>query len=96
MNQHLATKANQALDLNDAVRHIQSRQEFLAFARTFLSSLRSRPEDWTNRDLASFLEAMTAWIEDMDGYYQSRGEPVPEQPTWKALGQVLLAARIYE
>ena len=40
--------------------------------------------------------SLAAWAEDMDGYYLNAGGPVPEQPTWKTLADMLLAARIYE
>ena len=48
------------------------------------------------RDLPAFLEAMAAWVEDMEGYYQNRGEELPDQPRWRTLGEILLAARVYE
>ncbi|MGH2599621.1 MAG: DUF7660 family protein, partial [Dehalococcoidia bacterium] len=44
----------------------------------------------------SYLSAMAAWAEDMDGYYENRGDPVPKQPSWRTLGELLLAARVYE
>lgn len=73
-----------------------SRKEFVEFVRGFAEQCRQRPEEWENRDLPSFLEAMAAWVDDMDGYYRNRGEAVPEQPTWKMLVQILQAARVYE
>ena len=73
-----------------------SRKEFVDFVRALAEHCRQRPEEWENRDLPSYLEAMAAWVEDMDGYYQNRGEAAPEQPTWKTLEQILQAARVYE
>jgi hypothetical protein len=32
----------------------------------------------------------------MEGYYNNRGEAMPETPDWQTLGQMLLAARVYE
>jgi hypothetical protein len=32
----------------------------------------------------------------MEGDYHNRGEAVPEQPSWKTLGEILVAATIYE
>ena len=38
-----------------------------------------------------------AWTTDMDGYFRNiQGNPAPEQPTWRLIGYMLLAARIYE
>lgn len=81
---------------NERVDHITTREDFVTFVRRLVNSLEENPADWENRDLRAFLEAMAAWVEDMDGYYENRGEPIPQQLDWKTLGQILLAARIYE
>ncbi len=64
--------------------------------RALAEALRQRPEAWENADLGPFLEAMSAWIEDMDGYYRNRGEAVPNRPDWSTLAEILAAARVYE
>ncbi len=84
------------LELQQAAARIRSRQDFVAFTRTLAEDARRNPGEWENRDLPSFLAALAAWIEDMDGYYANQGEPIPEPPTWKAMGEFLLAARVYE
>jgi hypothetical protein len=85
-----------AIQLNELIKQIDCRDAFVTFVQALLRDLQQRPEEWENRDLATFLSAMVAWVEDMDGYYQNLGEAVPAQPTWKTLGQMLLAARVYE
>jgi hypothetical protein len=94
MNKNAALKVNQPLEV--AVQHIRSRTDLAAFIGALLVDLKDRPNDWDNRDLNHFLEAMSAWVQDMDGYFQNIGETVPDQPDWKTLGQILLAARVYE
>lgn len=84
------------MKLEASVDSIETRQEFVSFLGRLLESLTERPGDWENSDLAAFLSAMEAWVEDMEGYYENRAEPVPGQPSWKTLAQILLAARIYE
>jgi hypothetical protein len=73
---------------------IQTRDDFVQFARDLAANLRDNPDEWTNPDLATYLAALAAWVEAMDGYFQNRGELVPEQPTWKTLGQILYAAKV--
>ncbi len=51
---------------------------------------------WENADLESFLRAAAAWVEDMDGYYESLGEPAPQEPTWAVVADVFRAAKSYE
>ncbi|MGH7970069.1 MAG: DUF7660 family protein, partial [Limisphaerales bacterium] len=43
-----------------------------------------------------FLEALGAWVQDMDGYYRNQGKPVPEQLDWKTFSDILMAAKMYE
>jgi hypothetical protein len=82
--------------LDEQAAQIRSRKDFIAFARTLLIDLKEHPEQWENNDLPSFLEALSAWVADMNGYYPNRGETVPKVPTWGMFGQIFLAARIYE
>jgi hypothetical protein len=96
MNQQLTTSSPSQLNLDEAVGRLQSREDFVVFLRGLSADLQRNPEQWANRDLPAFLEAMSAWVEDMEGYYRGRGEPMPEQPRWQTLGQILLAARVYE
>lgn len=74
---------------------INTRQDLAIFVAEVAKQLRDRPEEWPNNDLNSFLEAFSAWIEDMDGYYQNRGEVMPEQPSWRTIGHMIAAALVY-
>jgi hypothetical protein len=94
MNQQLKTTPD--LNLNEAVQQLRSREDLVVFLRALHADLQKNPDQWANRDLPHFLDAMSAWVEDMEGYYRDRGESVPAQPGWQTLGQILLAARIYE
>jgi len=96
MNQKTTPQANGAQSLEECAQQVHSREEFLALVRGMVRDLRNNPDAWENRNLDSFLDALASWVEDMDGYYLNAGEPVPEQPTWKTLAEMLLAARIYE
>jgi hypothetical protein len=82
--------------LDQNVNNIQSREDLVSFIKALRHDLKQAPDSWTNADLDSFLEAMAAWIEVMDGYYRNLGEPMPEQPTWSTIGQILIAAKMYE
>ncbi len=96
MNQNASTELAATLPLEEAAEHICCRQDFVAFAGSLLADLRQQRDRWENADLTSYLEAMAAWVNDMPGYYKNRGEPVPDQPSWKTLARILLAARTYE
>jgi hypothetical protein len=84
------------LDLVDQVHAIHSREDLVAFLYALSHTLDAKPEWWENADLASFLTALARWLQDMEGYYLGRGEPVPETPSWKVIGDMLMAATMYE
>ena len=96
INNGAATPPDTELDFNDWSRGVRSSTDFSAFVLALVAHFRQNPDSWENKDLASFLEALGAWAEDMDGYFKSRGESVPEAPTWAAFAQMLLAAKVYE
>jgi hypothetical protein len=82
--------------LNDQVEAIQTREDFVGFVRDLVRDLRANPGEWQNQTLDAFLEAVAAWVEDCDGYYRNWGKTSPQEPNWKILGEVLLAAKVYE
>jgi len=42
------------------------------------------------------LEAASAWVTDMDGYFLNQGRPIPDSPSWALIATILSAALIYE
>ena len=84
------------MSLNETVSQIQTREDFIQFLQELLRDLRTAPEQWENATLEDFLEAMAAWGEDADGYCANQDITVPQQASWKTLGEMLLAAKIYE
>jgi hypothetical protein len=75
---------------------IRSREDFITFVRALSKDFRDNPQSWENDNLERFLEALGAWVEDMDGYYLNQGNTVPQQLDWKTLADMLMAAKKYE
>lgn len=74
--------------------NIATREDLVKFIEILANESTSASKTWENEDLPSFLEAMAAWVEDMDGYYKNKVESVPTQPSWKTIekgGQVKCA-----
>ena len=84
------------MTLAEHTNSIRSREDFVAFVKALRKDLHDNPATWENANLERFLEALAAWVEDMDGYYANRGKPVPQQPDWKAAAEMLMAAKMYE
>ena len=75
---------------------VKSRHDLVLFIKVLAEDLTNNPDSWTNNKLPNFLEALSAWVEDMDGYYQSEAEQFSEDQNWKGIAEALYAAKIYE
>jgi hypothetical protein len=84
------------MSIPEQANSIHSREDFVAFVRALCKDLKDNPKSWENGDLYRFLEALSAWVEDMDGYYRNQGRPVPQQLDWRTFGDMLMAAKMYE
>lgn len=96
MNRNGTAQASAVENVQEYVQSVRTRDDFVTLVRALQAQLRNKPDEWENQDLPTFLEALASWVEDMEGYYRNSGQPVPDPPTWKALGEMLLAARVYE
>lgn len=84
------------MGLTENIKTIKTRADLVSFVHELRKDLHSNSKTWTNKDLETFLNAMAAWIDDMEGYYQNQGLPVPEEPEWKTIADILMAAKLYE
>lgn len=84
------------MDLADMIMQIQSHNDLATFIESLRQDFIDNPQNWENRDLSSFLEAMSAWVSDADGYYQNVGQPLPNAEVWRTVASILYASKIYE
>lgn len=82
--------------LNDKLGTINTHIELALFITELKSDLANNGKTWANISLVDYLEALSAWVEDMEGYYCNNNLPVPVQPTWRTIAEMLLAAKVYE
>jgi hypothetical protein len=67
------------------------------FVKDLLHDYRTEGGGWENHDLESFLEALAAYTQDIDGYYENEGIDVnPNEPSWRLFSDMLYGARMYE
>ena len=85
------------MDLEARLSKVSTREELAEFVQ-HLASVADSPEadEWENVTLPRFLDALSAWLRGMNGYFQNQGLEVLERPTWKLIGDMLTAATIYE
>lgn len=84
------------MDLNQSIEKIASRHDLARFVEQLRQDLEDNPDQWENCSLDSYLEAMAAWLHDMDGYYRNQGLAIPSAPSWRTIAQILLASKSYE
>jgi hypothetical protein len=75
---------------------ISNKEDFVNFVELLVSDLNSNPNDWTNKDLSEYLEAVARWTEDMEGYYRNLNIPMPENIDWKVFASILVSGKMYE
>lgn len=84
------------MTLYEQNRLISSRADLAAFVKALRKDFRENRHDWENNTLEAFLEALAAYIEDLEGYHLNHGKAMPDHPNWQTFGDLLMGARIYE
>ena len=69
---------------------------FISFVELLLSDLKMGSNNWENKTLEQYIEAIASWTKDMDGYYQNNNLPIPQNVNWKVFASILIAATMYE
>ncbi len=71
---------------------VGTRDELVKFLLALRTNLVSHPENWENSTLESFFEAMSAWINDEQGWSRD----YPGREIWRYLAGAVAAASMYE
>jgi hypothetical protein len=80
----------------EQIQNIRSKEDFIKFIGDLIVDLKTNPNNWENKTLGDYLEALQSWTEDMEGYYINNNLPVPENVSWKIFADMLMAATMYE
>jgi len=78
------------------VNSVKTKADFISFIHFLLQDLKSNSEDWENKTLPEYLEAIASWTDDMEGYYVNNNLPIPDNVDWKVFADILVAAKMYE
>ena len=65
------------MKLSERARAVRTCDDLVAFLEALSADHGANKSTWTNTDLASFLAAMAAWSEDMEGFYENAGRISP-------------------
>ena len=84
------------LKLTEQAKLIKTRDEFIRFVKDLATYLETHPNGHLDQNVIPYLHSIAAWTDDMDGYYENHGEKPPVDPSWRTLGEILIAALLYE
>lgn len=84
------------MTLAEQARAVRTREDLVTFLESLSTDFATNRAAWTNANLASFLDAMSAWSQDMVRFYENGEEALDSLPPWRVLADILMAARVYE
>lgn len=80
----------------ELIANISNREDLSKFVKALYVDLKNKPETWENATLEHYLEAMAAYIDDIDGKYSNMDKELPMQAVWKLFAEILISAKYYE
>ncbi|QNE41040.1 hypothetical protein F1C16_16425 [Hymenobacter sp. NBH84] len=84
-----------SIDFNEI--NVTDRKSFIEFLFVLQQELISNADEWENKSLSDYLEAVSRYAEDIDGFYLNTGQEVDaEQASWKLFADILKGASVYE
>ncbi|WP_418360289.1 DUF7660 family protein [Sphingobacterium detergens] len=76
---------------------VTDRTSFIKFLDLLHQDLLRQPETWENKTLPDFLEALAAYTEDIQGYYDNTEANVDaEKAAWSTFADIFKGAKVYE
>jgi len=84
------------MSIIEEISKINNFQDLAEFIQGLKQSYKENPGSWENGDLASYLDAMIAWIMDAEGYYHNTKQSIPNPDALRTVAIVLTAAKSYE
>jgi|GEM_PF-403156 len=76
---------------------VSDRQTFINFLDLLRQDFLNNPDCWENKTLPDFLEAISAYTKDIQGYYDNQKLNVnADQASWQTFADIFKGAKIYE
>lgn len=76
---------------------VTDRQTFVQFLDLLREDYFNNPDRWENKTLPDFLEALSAYGEDIQGYYNNMKQDInADKPSWQTFADIFKGAAIYE
>jgi hypothetical protein len=81
--------------------NVADRTSFIEFLGLLKDDLTRNKNNWENKTLEDFLEAMTRYADDIQSYYDNNkndlgGQINADIPSWRVFADILRGSRVYE
>lgn len=82
--------------MDDAL-SVRTRADLSAFVVALAADLAANPDGWENATLPRFLDALSAYLNDLGGWCHHNAPDIdPEAAQWRLLAVALAGAAVYE
>jgi hypothetical protein len=76
---------------------VTDRRSFIEFLELLREDFVDNPQEWENKNLPDFLEALSSYTEDIQGYYDNTEQHInADAPGWTTFADMFKGAKIYE
>jgi len=85
--------------MNEKVNNLKvtDRQAFINFLDLLRQDFLENRESWESKTIPDFLEALSAYTEDIQGYYDNMKLNInADRPEWSTFADIFKGAKIYE
>lgn len=84
------------MDWSSKIKDVSTRNDFINFIEELSLDYSKNNEEWENKDLNSYFDAIASWSEDMENYYSNMKLDLPDNINWEFMAMLLYIGKIYE
>ena len=84
------------MQVSELIEQVRTREDFVRFLHKLEEDSHINMDEWENKDIPSYLDSVSSWVEDMDGYYENMNIEPPKNVAWRFLATLFYVGKIYE
>lgn len=84
------------MNIGNILESVNSKEEFMEFLVKLRYDNENREEEWENKDISAYLDAVYSWVDDMEGYFRNMNMDIPDNINWKFIAILFYVGKIYE
>ena len=82
--------------MDEILRNIASKEDFIYFMEKLKEDNQRNEKEWENKEIYLYLDSISSWVEDMDGYYLNMKINMPTNIDWQFIATLFYVGKIYE